>query len=605
MLDMPGLLSSWLHPRCRRPEQRRRGAAVQPRAEQQDGSSGSGGRDAAEDLPVPEVPKQRRRRRKAEQQAKEFTIDDLNPISMGRKSREVFDDVWTQLQRIGNPARSAQAADRITRLVGEAEFESLDAADTTVLVTGATGRVGRVLVRKLLLRGYKVKALVRQREGGAAAEAPAAPAPAAAADGSTSVDGSDGQEALPQAAELVYGDVADYKACRQAVKGVDKVICCSGARTTITADLARVDDLGVSNLAKAFMDELNTRARRQGQLSSAAKRELADFSNEAYHEAWNVVAVGPPTPAEGEDSMSKAKRRAIKRATARDSAEAYIDEDNHLVFEGAVYSRGGLAEVGAPVQLPYEDPAALNASEALVVRLLGDEHPYTCVLRTRAGITYTTRFATRHGYNTVRLPFNIFRPVVVDDPPLQPGEVEYIGFRFEPRIKVLEEVTEPGQSMFDASANRFKLMVDWIKTLPGGVETDFVLLSCSGAPRPDLAPASRDKVVTYKRKGEAALRNSGLGYTIVRPGPLVEEAGGYKALVFDQGNRITQGISCADVADVCLKALHNPEARNKTFEVCFEYQPEEGLEFYELISHLPDKSNNYLTPALAPLTKNT
>ena len=34
-----------------------------------------------------------------------------------------------------------------------------------------------------------------------------------------------------------------------------------------------------------------------------------------------------------------------------------------------------------------------------------------------------------------------------------------------------------------------------------------------------------------------------------------------------QGERITQGISCADVADVCLKALHDPAARNKTFEV--------------------------------------
>ena len=34
-----------------------------------------------------------------------------------------------------------------------------------------------------------------------------------------------------------------------------------------------------------------------------------------------------------------------------------------------------------------------------------------------------------------------------------------------------------------------------------------------------------------------------------------------------QGNRITEAISCADVADVCLRALHNPEARNKTFEV--------------------------------------
>lgn len=48
--------------------------------QQQDGSSGSGAR-GADDLPLPDVPKQRRRRRKQEQQPKEFTIDDLNPIS--------------------------------------------------------------------------------------------------------------------------------------------------------------------------------------------------------------------------------------------------------------------------------------------------------------------------------------------------------------------------------------------------------------------------------------------------------------------------------------------------------------------------------------------
>ena len=51
-----------------------------PLPQQQDGSSGSGTRDA-DNLPLPEVPKQRRRRRKPEQQPKEFTIDDLNPIS--------------------------------------------------------------------------------------------------------------------------------------------------------------------------------------------------------------------------------------------------------------------------------------------------------------------------------------------------------------------------------------------------------------------------------------------------------------------------------------------------------------------------------------------
>lgn len=41
------------------------------------------------------------------------------------------------------------------------EFTIPDAAFTTVLVAGATGRVGRILVRKLLLRGYTVK--VRRR----------------------------------------------------------------------------------------------------------------------------------------------------------------------------------------------------------------------------------------------------------------------------------------------------------------------------------------------------------------------------------------------------------------------------------------------------------
>lgn len=76
-------------------------------------------------------------------------------------------------------------------------------------------------------------------------------------------------------------------------------------------------------------------------------------------------------------------------------------------------------------------------------------------------------------------------------------------------------------------------------------------------------------------------------------------------LCFDQGNRITQGISCADVADICVKALHDSTARNKSFDVCYEYVVEQGQGLYELVAHLPDKSNNYLTPALSVLEKNT
>lgn len=72
-----------------------------------------------------------------------------------------------------------------------------------------------------------------------------------------------------------------------------------------------------------------------------------------------------------------------------------------------------------------------------------------------------------------------------------------------------------------------------------------------------------------------------------------------------QGGRITERISAADVADICLRAMHEPEARNKTFDVCYEYQPEAGLQMYELVAHIPDSTNNWLRPALTTLAKNT
>lgn len=54
-----------------------------------------------------------------------------------------------------------------------------------------------------------------------------------------------------------------------------------------------------------------------------------------------------------------------------------------------------------------------------------------------------------------------------------------------------------------------------------------------------------------------------------------------------------------------MQALHDGAARNKTFEVCSEIVAEPGAAAYELVAHLPDRSNNYLTPALVGLEKNT
>ena len=519
-----------------------------------------------------------------------LTLEDLNPISMGKRSRKVFDDVWSQLQKIGGPSRGSidlEYGDALPEV-----FDSPQATTTTVLVVGATGRVGKVLVRKLLLRGYAVRALVRRR---AALSNPE--------------EDDDAMESIPQSVEVIEGDVGDYAACRKAVEGVDKVLFCAAARSTLTADLNRVDSDGVGMIARALQDSRNAMARKSGSIAASSKPSVADFGKEEDQEAWDIMHVGPaPEEMEGSGFYAETRRKALSRA--RDSADAFINDDDHLVFEGAVYSRNGYAIVGADLDMATK--TAMGSSDGLVMRIKGDGQTYTALLETEDGRTFCYRFKTGLGFATVRIPFTLFGPEVIssDDQSLnilEPREIAVIGIKFEPNKKAVDQLTLPGQNMYDNSANRFSLEVDWIKALPGGVETDFILVSCGGAERSEWGydESARERVVSAKRKGEAVLRSTGLGYTIVRPGALVEEAGGYKALVFDQGNRITQPVACADVADVCLKALHDPLARNKTFEVCWEYTPEQGLENYELVAHLPDKANNYLSPALATLQSNT
>lgn len=133
-------------------------------------------------------------------------IGAVNPIKLGRKSRAVLDNLWGQFTSVTSPTRSLPVTEEYSSAgEGLTEFETPQAAFTTVLVIGATGRIGRVLLRKLLLRGYKVKALIRQHatEDEEEAQRPAG---------------------IPQSVEIVYGDVSDYASCRAAAKGVDKVM---------------------------------------------------------------------------------------------------------------------------------------------------------------------------------------------------------------------------------------------------------------------------------------------------------------------------------------------------------------------------------------------
>ena len=83
-------------------------------------------------------------------------------------------------------------------------------------------------------------------------------------------------------------------------------------------------------------------------------------------------------------------------------------------------------------------------------------------------------------------------------------------------------------------SGRFNLEVHYIKTLPKGESTDFVLISCAGVPRQGVDVQTLKEILICQRRGEAMVRNSGVSYTIVRPTTLNDEPGGLKALVFDQ-----------------------------------------------------------------------
>ena len=125
-------------------------------------------------------------------------IDNVNPYVLGRQARQAFDEVWGQVSSLTSPTKSYIIDDVLDATM---DLDTApNASSTTVLVVGATGRVGRILVRKLLLRGYKVKALIRKRDGIR-----------------------EDAEGIPTAVSVLWGDAGELADCQKAVQGVDKV----------------------------------------------------------------------------------------------------------------------------------------------------------------------------------------------------------------------------------------------------------------------------------------------------------------------------------------------------------------------------------------------
>ncbi|KAG6495326.1 hypothetical protein ZIOFF_043120 [Zingiber officinale] len=458
------------------------------------------------------------------------TLDDVNPVGLGRRSRQIFDEVWRKFSGLGQISRSrTEEDDSILLIRGPmCEFTVPEAQDTTVLVVGATSRIGRIVVRKLMLRGYKVKALVRKADPEVI-------------------------NMLPRSVSIIVGDVGEPSTLQAAVQGCNKIIYCATARSTITGDLNRVDYQGVCNVTKAFQDYSNQLAQMRAGKSNKSKLLLAKFKSADSLEGWEVRK-----GAYFQDVV------AAKYDGGMD-AKFEFTETGNAIFSGYVFTRGGYVELSKKISLPLG--STLDRYDGLVLSVGGNGRSYIMILETgpladtSQSKLYFARINTKVGFCRVRVPFSSFRPVKPDDPLLDPFLVHTLTIRFEPRRQ--RSVEAPVNKQQDPRS--FKLIMEYIKALPTGTETDFILVSCTGS---GIESNRRDQVLKAKKAGEDALRRSGLGYTIIRPGPL-------------------KAISCADVADICVKALHDSTARNKSFDVCYEFVAEHGNELYELVRIKP------------------
>ena len=436
----------------------------------------------------------------------------------------------------------------LQQLFGNSSSNSKKDQPKLILVAGATGGVGKRVVKRLQQRGMKVRALVR--------------------------DSKRAREILGQNVELVEADITLPETLTPLVTdGIDAVICCTGTKVqpvegdTPTREkyyqgikfyMPEVVDVpeiveykGLNNLVKAV----------RNQLVKAGEKIIFDFTKptQDLKETWGAL----------DDIVMGGVSESSIRLT-----------DDAALFTGNVSTAnsGGFASVRTR---NFDTPIDLTGFSGIQLRVKGDGKRYKLIARSEAkwdGIGYCYSFDTVYNtWITVTVPFDKLIPVfraktVKDGSKLNPQSI----YSFQLMLSKFE---------YDGALNpkftpgSFQLQLESIKACDGLALPKFVMVSSAGVTRPgrpginleEEPPAVRMNdmlggILTWKLKGEDCVRSSGIPYTVVRPCALTEEPGG-KALIFDKGDNIKGKVSREDIAELCVQALDVPDASNVTFEV--------------------------------------
>jgi len=131
----------------------------------------------------------------------------------------------------------------------------------------------------------------------------------------------------------------------------------------------------------------------------------------------------------------------------------------------------------------------------------------------------------------------------------------------------------------------------------GGTDPSNMLNALGRVTQPD-GSTSGGNILLWKRKAEVYLIESGLPYTIVHPGGLLNEAGGKREIVIgvdDERDVGERSIPREDVAEVLVQALLVPTFRGRSFDIrsMLEGEGEVTTDFAALLDSLGGRNCNY------------
>lgn len=441
-----------------------------------------------------------------------------------------------------------------------------------ILVAGATGGVGKRVVRRLVERGFKVRCLVRDIEKA--------------------------RLILGNDVDLVVADITKPETLTPIVlTNIQAVVCCTAVRVQPvegdTADRAKYNQ-GIKFYLPEIVGDTPENVEYQG------VKNLVEAAAKYLPTAGEKLIFDFTKPSDELKNIWGALDDVVMGGV---SASNFQLLENTAIFAGNVSTAnsGGFASVRTKNFTP---PFNLSGYQGVELRVKGDGQRYKIFLRTETawdGVGYSYSFDTvANTWINIRIPFAdlvpVFRAKVVKDcPPIETSKVS--SFQL-----MLSKFEYDGALNPKFTPGGFALQVESIKAFGGETLPQFVLVSSAGVTRPGRPGINLDEeppavrlndqlggILTWKLRGEDSLRASGIPYTIIRPCALTEEAGS-KELIFEQGDNIRGKISREDVAELCVQVLQQPKARNLTFEVKQGENKANFLNWQQLFSHLqPDK----------------